>query len=604
MQGTRRTLAATTMAVTTSEVPHTAIGTDEISTRASTRTGAEAILQLMVACGVDYVFLNPGTDTAPIQEALVALAGDGVRVPTLVPCLFENVAMAAAHGYFLVTRKPQLVVVHVDVGTQNLGGNVHDAMRGQAGVVVLAGRAPYTVDGPAPGGRDRPIQWQQDVTDQIGIVRGYVKWSHELARVDTLHHLIPRAVQMAASEPCGPVYLTASREVLMQPPDGLSVDLTPARRAARLVTSAGDPSALEQLAAWLAQAEAPLAVVGMLGRHPEAVQPLVELVELLGMRVVDTRGPLNLPFAHPLNVSDPNAALREADAVLLLDVDVPWIPRHVTPAAGTRIAQIDIDPLKESIALWGFPVDLPIQADTSKALPGLLAAVTRQATPGNRQRWAERRARYTAAHAAEAHVRTAALAGLKKTRPIAAEWVGAALAERLPRQSIVLDEMITSSDAVRRFLGRQEPGSLLSAGAPGLGWALGAALGARLAAPDQTVVALVGDGSFVFGSPVAALWAAQQAQAPFLTVILNNAGYNASKMPVLGLFPDGASSRADAFPGVRFATPPDYAMLARSCHAYGERVEEPEQLGPAIERALAEVQAGRAAVLDVVLAPI
>jgi acetolactate synthase-1/2/3 large subunit len=126
----------------------------------------------------------------------------------------------------------------------------------------------------------------------------------------------------------------------------------------------------------------------------------------------------------------------------------------------------------------------------------------------------------------------------------------------------------------------------------------------RLAAPDQTVVALVGDGSFVFGSPVAALWAAQQAEAPFLTVVLNNAGYNASKMPVLGLFPDGASRRHNAFPGVRFATPPDYATLARSCHAYGERVEDPAELGAAVERGLAAVRKGQAAVLDVVLSAI
>src|ERR1700676_3100595 len=241
------TLAGKAMAVTTSAVSNVVVGAYDLPVRAAARTGAEAILQLFVACGVDYVFLNPGTDTAPIQEALVALDADGQRVPTLVPCLFENVAIAAAHGYFLVTRTPQLVVVHVDGGTQTLGGNVHDAMRGQAGVVVLAGRSPYTVDGQTPGGRDRPIQWQQDVTDQIGIVRGYVKWSHELARVDTLHHLIPRAVQMAASEPCGPVYLTAAREMLMQPPEDLGVDLGPARRAVPLVTSAGDPSALEEL---------------------------------------------------------------------------------------------------------------------------------------------------------------------------------------------------------------------------------------------------------------------------------------------------------------------------------------------------------------------
>src|SRR5579864_939586 len=274
--------------------PNVASAAEPVAKRstAPARTGAEAILQLLAASGVDYIFLNPGTDTAPIQEALVALSADGERMPTLVPCLYENVAMAAAHGYFLVTRKPQLVVVHVDVGTQNLGGNVHDAMRGQAGVVILAGRSPYTVDGVLPGSRDRAIQWQQDVTDQIGIVRGYVKWSHELSRVDTLHELVPRALQMAASEPCGPVYMTAAREILMQPPANNQVDLRVANRTRPLVTSAGDPQALEQLAEWLASADAPLAITGNLGRHPEAVTRLATVADMVGMRIVDTRGPL------------------------------------------------------------------------------------------------------------------------------------------------------------------------------------------------------------------------------------------------------------------------------------------------------------------------
>jgi acetolactate synthase-1/2/3 large subunit len=573
-------------------------------TSAPARTGAEAILQLLVASGVEYVFLNPGTDTAPIQEALVALGGDGEAVPTLVPCLYENVAMAAAHGYFLVTRKPQLVVVHVDVGTQNLGGNVHDAMRGQAGVVILAGRSPYTVDGVLPGSRDRAIQWQQDVTDQISIVRSYVKWSHELSRVDTLHQLVPRAVQLAASEPCGPVYMTAAREILMQPPTNNQVDLSVARRARPLVTSAGDPQALEQLAEWLARAEAPLAITGNFGRHPEGVALLTRLADTLGMRIADTRGPLNVPAAHPMFVEDANAAVAEADVLLLLDVDVPWIPRHVQPARGARIAQLDIDPLKETIALWGFPVDLPIQADSSKALAGLLEAIESRASPSNRQRWSDRRERYAAERAADLQTQVSRLPELGTRRPIAAEWVGAALAERLPADSIVLDESVTSSDALRRFLAREKPGSILSAGAPGLGWSLGAGVGVKLAAPDQTVASVVGDGSFVFGSPVAALWAAQQAAAPFLTVVMNNGGYNASKMPVLGLFPDGASRRANAFPGVRFNTPPDYAALARSCHAYGERVEDPAELPAAISRGLAAVHAGQAAVLDVVLGQI
>lgn len=572
-------------------------------TVAPARNGAEAIVQLMVEQGVEYIFLNPGTDTAPFQEALVALDADGRRVPEVVPCLYENVALAAAHGYWSVTRRPQVVVVHVDVGTQNLGGNLHNAQRGQAGVVILAGRSPYTTEGDVPGGRERPIQWQQDQPDQIGIVRNYVKWSHELARTETLHQLLPRAFQVAASEPAGPVYMTVAREVFMERMDG--VKLLPIGRYRPTVTSAGDPAALEQLARWLIEAEKPLAIAGNLGRQPEAVAGLVALAELLGLPVADTRGPVNFPSSHPLFLEDgTGSALGDADLVLLLDVDVPWVPKYGSPGQAARIAQIDIDPLKATIPLWGFPVDLPIQADTAKALPPLRAAVERLATPELRARWQVRRDEIAAARIARSERIAQENQRARSARPIDVQWLAAALAEVVPDDALVLDEAVTNADAVRRQLRRDEPGTLLHSGAPGLGWALGAAVGAKLAAPERQVIALCGDGSFVFGSPIAALWAAQQARAPFLAVVFNNAGYRASKQPVLSLFPDGASATHDSFPGVRFPTPPDYAALARACHAYGERVEDPDQLVPALQRGLAAIREGQAAVLDVILTPI
>jgi acetolactate synthase-1/2/3 large subunit len=478
-------------------------------------------------------------------------------------------------------------------------------MRSHAGVVILAGRAPYTFDPTTPGSRDRPIQWQQDVTDQIGIVRGYVKWAHELGRVDTLPYLIPRAVQLAASEPAGPVYMTAAREMLMEPtPDG-EVDLGPARRTRPLVTPPADAEAIEQLAEWLALAEAPLAIAGAPGRYPRSVSSLVELAELLGMPVADTGGTLNLPLTHPLHVSDPNTLVGDADVVLMLDVDVPWIPRRAKPAASTRLAQIDIDPLKQSMSLWGFPVDLPIQADSSKALPMLVAALQRyaRAHPDVLEKWDARRV--TAMNNSEKQrAAAAAQARLAGQRPIAPEWIGAVLRQHLPESAIVLDELVTNVEPGRRYLGLEEPGSLLTSGAPGLGWALGAAVGVKLASPRSMPIALVGDGTFIFGSPIAALSTAEQARTPFLTIIFNNGGYNASKTPVQALFPDGVSQRANLFPGVRFASSPDYVALARSCHAFGERVTEPSELGSAIERGLAAVRNGQSAVLDVVLAQI
>ena len=344
------------------------------------RNGAEALIQLLVAHGVEYLFLCPGTDTAPVQEAIVALGRDGQTVPKIVPGLYETVALAAAHGYFNVTRRPQAVLVHVDAGTQNLGAMMHDAQRAHAGVLVFAGRTPYTVDGSVPGARDAYIQWLQDQPDQPGIVRNYVKWSHELGRTDTLNYLVPRAAQIAASEPAGPVYMTVAREVLMSPMDGVTV--LPPERTRPSITGPGDLDGIETVAEWLAEAERPVIIAGDVGRHPEAVAHLTRLAELVGALVSDRASPLNISLTHPLYRLDVSAEIREADAILLLDCLVPWIPKLTQPPKTARIAQIDIDPVKASIPLWGFPVDLPLVGDTAKALPLLVEAIERRAHAG------------------------------------------------------------------------------------------------------------------------------------------------------------------------------------------------------------------------------
>jgi acetolactate synthase-1/2/3 large subunit len=566
---------------------------------------AQALVELLVAQGVQYIFLNPGTDTAPIQEAVVALGAAGRAVPAIVTCMYENVALAAAHAFWQVTRRPQVVVVHVDVGTQNLGGMLHNAHRGEAAAVIIAGRAPYTFEGERPGGRSSRVQWQQDVPDQIGIVRGYVKWAHELSRAEALHQLLPRAFQVAAAEPAGPVYMTIARDVLMEPGDG--VRILPPARLRPPVAPAADPRAIEQAARILADAARPLVITARVGRRPEAVAELVSLAELLGLPVSDRRDVLNFPSSHPLYLGahpDANTVLAEADAVLVLDSDVPWVPASAAPPSSARVIQIDVDPIKATIPLWNFTVDLPIQADTATALPQLRQALDALATPERRARWTARSERLADAARQRRAADRAEAERARTRRPIDPVWLAAAVNEALPADALVLEEAVTNAGVVQRHVARDEPGSLLQSGAPGLGWALGAAIGAKLAAPGRTVVALTGDGSFVFGSPVAALWTAEQAKAPFLTVIFNNAGYNASKMPVLQLFPDGASRRADAFPGVRLSPPPDYALLAQSCRAHGERVEDPAALPAALHRGLAAVERGQAAVLDVILAPI
>ena len=190
-------------------------------------------------------------------------------------------------------------MVHVDVGTQNLGAMLHNAARANAAVVILAGQTPVTANGEQPGGRDSVVHWMQDVPDQAGVVRPYVKSAISLATADTAARQVSRAFQLASSSPAGPVYLTAGRELLMQPaPAGPAGP--PAARHAPAEPPAPAPGGLARAVAALASARRPVIVTARAGENPESVGELVALAELLGARVVDLQEPGQLSHRSPL----------------------------------------------------------------------------------------------------------------------------------------------------------------------------------------------------------------------------------------------------------------------------------------------------------------
>lgn len=565
-------------------------------------TTAEQILYLLAASGVQFVFFHPGTDTAPLQEAVLSLQSKALPCPTVLTCAYESVGLAAAHGFWKVRRQPQAVIVHVDIGTQNLGAMLHNAQRDHAGVVILAGKAPYTIAGSAAGGRSNYIHWQQDEPDQAGIVRNYVKWSQEITRPDVTSRAVGRAIQAARAEPAGPVYLMVAREVLMEsagkddgvPPGRYAVPRTPGMSAEslRIVTDE------------LAAARRPVIITSRAGSRTAAVEPLRLLAETLGAQVFGRPESLNVPWRHPLYLRDTRAvhdALSEADVVLVIDCAVPWIPGDVSPRANAVIIQIDLDPVKLDMPLWSFPVDLSIQADSAIALPQLVDSLARASAdePTLSATWSARRHRLASAPvSAEAKA-----VGERDADGVHTRDLMQALNSVLDQQDVVVDESVTGRAALHQWLDRSVPGTLLSSGGPGLGWALGACVGVKLADPGRRVVAVVGDGSFLFGQPVAAFMLSGEAQAPFMTVILNNKGYRASRVPVFQLFPDGQSVRTGEAVATRFAVNPDFALIAAGCGAYGERVGTQAELIPALERCLEALSEGRCAVADILVEP-
>ncbi len=193
------------------------------------------------------------------------------------------------------------------------------------------------------------------------------------------------------------------------------------------------------------------------------------------------------------------------------------------------------------------------------------------------------------------------LAQTKATqKPISPEWLCHCLDEVIDESTIVLDEAVTNRASLLRQIHRTQPGTFFQSGGSSLGWGLGAAIGTKLARPDKTVVTIVGDGSFIFGCPTAALWAASTYKAPFMCVILNNMQYTAPKISLRrALGPTCYSEKTGRWEGIDIKPSPDYAAIARACSAYGQTVEDPTDLKSAFRTALNQVRSGKPAVLDI-----
>jgi acetolactate synthase I/II/III large subunit len=567
-----------------------------------TGTASWALLTALHAAGVRYLFANLGSDHTGIVEAYARARQDGSagELPELMICPHEFVALSAAQGYTQVTGQAQAVLVHVDCGTQNLGGAVHNAARGRVPVLILAGLSPVTQHGELPGTRNEFIHWLQDTPDQAGLVRGYVKYAHEIRRGVTARQLAHRALQIARSEPPGPVYLAAAREVLEEqvPPEP---DQSPWWSPVAPVALA--PQIAGEIAAALLAARNPLVVTSHLGRDSEAVAALTQLCELVAAGVVESAPMrMNFPADHPLhlgyqwNTASQNPVLAAADVVLVAGSDVPWIPATNRPPDGARIFVLDADPVKEQMTLWHVPAARYARADLAIALRQVADAVRRQGGP-DRAATQARAQRLAATHRAQ----RAEWAAREQPGPdgtITPAYLVGCVRDAIGPDALVLTEAVTNYQLVSEHLRASRPGSLLGSGGSSLGWSGGAAVGAKLAAPDRTVVSLVGDGSYLFGVPATAQWLARRYQAPSLTVIFDNGGWSAPVLSALAVHPEGAVAAVGG--GTGFAPGADLpAVAAAAGGAYAATVTRADRLPATLRRALAQVRRGRSAVVSV-----
>jgi acetolactate synthase-1/2/3 large subunit len=310
---------------------------------------------------------------------------------------------------------------------------------------------------------------------------------------------------------------------------------------------------------------------------------------------------MNFPTNHPLcGGTEASPFIKDADVVLIIDHDAPYIPDRAKPGEEARVIYMDIDPVKEHLPMWGYPADVFIHCDSSKALPELSRMIQKKLSANDKADIESRKNRLQSEHTKLRDEYRRSISARLNQKTITGEFVCACLAEAIDDKAIVLMEPMNDSSPVLRLIPRTRPGTFFQSGGASLGFGLGAALGARLARPDKTVVAVTGDGSFVFGCPTAALWAASIYHAPFLSIILNNQQYNAPKIAIRRSYGGQSySEKTGVWVGTEIYPSPNYALIAQGCHAWGKVVEDPSELKPAMESALQQIRNGVPAVLDV-----
>ena len=532
-------------------------------------TAADVLLASLRRQGIERMFANPGTDFPAIVEGFARARLTGARVPRSILVPHENLAIAMAHGAYLVTGQPQAVMVHVNVGTANTINLLANAARDRVPLLLMAGRSPI-MERDAFGARSRPIHWAQEMFDQAGMVREFVKWDYELRNPAQAGLVVTRALEAAMTEPRGPVYITLPREPLSAPACGDN------GAEPRSIPSLAhpDPALIARLADWLMQAERPLLIASSIGRVAEETRILARIAERISLPVVaHTPRFLCLPTDHSLHHGfDPHPFLADADLILVIEADVPWMPSLERPSPSARIAHIGADPAFLRYPMRSFPSHLSIAAHAASALNALDAALESRPEQSLTELKMWRAWAIERAAAQRANVATRIVDNAPHISP---EYLSRCVGEMAGAHGLIFNEYQLRLEACVR----KEPETYFALSpAGGLGWSVGAALGAKLAAPDRFVVATIGDGGMIFANPTACHWVAQTHQLPIAMVIFNNERYGAVRNATMAMFGSGAAGRENGLGLADLSPSPPFERYAAAHGAFAARVEHPADL--------------------------
>ncbi|RHZ66781.1 uncharacterized protein CDV56_109431 [Aspergillus thermomutatus] len=574
-------------------------------------TASFAFFEALWDAGITHCFCNLGSDHPSILEAIVWGQNERKdRFPKIITCPSEMVAMSMADGFARVTGTPQAVIVHVDVGTQALGCAVHNASVGRVPILVFAGLSPFTIEGELKGSRTEYIQWLQDVHAQRSIVEQYCRFSGEVRTGRNIKQMVNRALSFATSDPKGPVYLCAAREVLEAELEPYSIDQQYWRP---IEPAALNDAGVKAISTALVHAKEPLVVTGYSGKDTRTPLQLVQLANSVkGLRVFDAGGSeMCFPASHPgwlgCGYGGDNS-ITTADVILVLDCDVPWIPTRCKPKDDAVIFHVDVDPLKQNMPLFYINAQHRYRADPLTALTQLNGYIASNqeiqsllSSSRFTERWASLQLSYK--------LRLQHIASAAEPNPggdFETTFLIKEVRKAVPQDTVFVVEAITNTQVVAEQIQAELPGSWLNSGGGGLGWSGGAALGVKLAldhlGTGKFVCQIVGDGTYLFSFPSSVYWIAKRYNIPILTIVLNNKGWNAPRNSLLLVHPDGPASKVPTEElNISFAPTPDYAGIARAA-GHGDigafRASTADELPRKLAEAVQYVLGGSSAVFD------
>lgn len=553
-------------------------------------SGGTVTCEVLRQWGVRYVFGNTGAYEAGFVDALT-----GYPDIQYVLGLHEGSVMAMADGYSRITGETSFVNVHSITGTANALGLIVNAWTDSSPVVITVGFSDTTSENSGAFTETPKLE---------AIPEPYSKLSFRVSRTDTLAKSLRRAFQLASTLPSGPVFLGVPMDVWINHTE--EAQLIPPARSLVSGQVQPDPKAITRAAELLAKAENPLLVSGAELPRWGGLAELVDIADLLGATVSgdtsSSRSSLGFPTHHPRYLGPLRRSIEASkpfDVVCLAGASRLTLARRGHPLIPTDARIIELG-IREDHLARGYPADVLIYAHPEATLKRLRDEL--KSLPMSPSRVAERRKMGEGLKASRQKRIEERLREVWDDDPIAPQRLATEIDRAIDDDAVVVTEGVTSDTHIWNHIHFDQPGGgrrhIISAGGS-LGWGLGAGIGVKLGAPDKQVVVIVGDGAFQFATQ--ALWTAKRAEVPLILVIFNNRGYQANRWALAGL--DRQAAEEGHYIGVNLVDPDiDHVGIARSYGLDGERVIHPEDLRPALERAIEAERDHRAYVLDVVIA--